>query len=310
MMWRWSLFRFHSLGPLVAGVFIQIIFAHPCPAGVVINEVYYDHPGRDDGWEFIELFNPDAVPCALSGWVLEAVDGTAGKGKVVWTASPDALIGPGEFLCIAGIERAPSPECLLKGTLGNGPDAVRLVSSSGIVDLVGYGPCVSGDLYETVPAPDVPAGTSLARKPDGFDGDRNDTDFVPASPTPGRRNFFRFDVGIRLVGENVLPCRGASFPLKLMIVNRGLEPIDGRVSILTEVRESGFTASSGELNRTLDLAASAADSIELTPAAPESPRFEVRAYLDGALDDNPANDTTCVSLGASPGAILVNEIMY
>jgi hypothetical protein len=310
MMRRWSLFHFHSFGALVASVFIEIIFALPCGAGVVINEVYYDHPGRDDGWEFIEIYNPDAVPYALSGWVLEALDGTTGNGKVVWAAPPGALIGPGEFLCIAGIERAPFAEYLLKGTLGNGPDAVRLVSPSGIIDLVGYGSCASSDLYETAPAPDVSAGTSLARKPDGFDSDRNDADFVSAPPTPGRRNFFRLDVGIRLVGQDALPCRGTSFSLKLRIVNCGLEPINSRVSILTEVRDPGFVASSGELERTLDLAVSAADSIEVTLAAPQLPRFEVRAYLDGAPDENPVNDTTFVSIGASPGEIVINEIMY
>jgi hypothetical protein len=310
MMRRWSLLDFHSFGALVAGVFVEIALARPCAAGVVINEVYYDHPGRDDGWEFVEIYNPDTVSCALSGWRLEALEGTTGKGRVVWAASPDAIIGPGDFLCIAGIERAPSPEYLLKGTLGNGPDAVRLVSPSGIVDLVGYGSCASGDLYETAPAPDVPAGRSLARKPDGFDSNRNDADFVPGAPTPGRRNFFPLDVGIRLVAEDVLPCRGTSFSLKLMLVNCGLEAIDGRVSILTEVRESGFVASSGEAERALALAASAADSFQLGVAAPQSPRFEVRAYLDGSPDDNPANDTTLISLAASPGAIVINEIMY
>jgi hypothetical protein len=45
-------------------------------------------------------------------------------------------------------------------------------------------------------------------------------------------------------------------------------------------------------------------------AAPRSRRFEVRAYLDGAPDENPLNDTTVVSLGASPGAVVINEIMY
>lgn len=309
-MRRWSLSYFHSFDALVASVFLEIIFANPCAARVVINEVYYDHPGRDDGWEFIEIHNPDAFPHALSGWVLEALDGTTGGARVVWAAPSDAFIGPGEFLCIAGIERAPSPGYLLKGTLGNGPDAVRLVSPSGIIDLVGYGPCASGDLYETVPAPDVSAGTSLARKPDGFDSGKNDADFVSAPPTPGLRNFFRFDVGIRLVGENVLPCRGASFSLKLRIANRGLEPISGHVSILTEVRESGSVVSSGERERDLDLAVSAADSIDLALAAPRSPRFEVMAHCSGAPDENPLNDTTFISLGASPGGIVINEIMY
>jgi hypothetical protein len=310
MMRRWSLFRFLSFGALVAGVFIEIVFARSCAAGVVVNEVYYDHPGVDDGWEFVEIHNPDTAAHSLSGWFLEALDGATGKAKVVWAAPSGAIIGPGEFLCIAGIARAPSPERLLKGTLGNGPDAVRLVSPSGIVDLVGYGGCASSDLYETAPAPDVSAGASLARKPDGFDSGRNDADFVSAPPTPGRRNFFGRDAGIRLAGENVLPCRGTKFSLLLRIANCGLDPSSGRVSIHAEVRESGFVVSSIEVERDLDLAVSSDDSIELALAAPLSRRFEVRAYLDGAPDQNPLNDTAIVSLGASPGAVLINEIMY
>ncbi len=310
MMRRWSLFYFHSFGALVAGVFIEIIFAHSCTAGVVINEVYYDHPGVDEGWEFVEIHNPDTCPHALSGWFLEVLDGKTGTGKIVWAAPSDALIGPGDFFCVAGIARAPSPGFLLKGTLGNGPDAVRLVSPSGVADLVGYGACASSDLYETAPAPDVSAGASLARKPDGVDSDRNDADFVSASPSPGRRNFFRLDIGIGPGGETVLPCRGTPFSLKLRIANCGLEPMRSRVSVLAEARESGFVASSGKAERTLDLAPSSVDSIELALAGPQSLRFEVRAYLDGAPDENPANDTISVSLGASPGAIVINEIMY
>lgn len=310
MMRRWSLFHFHSFGALCAGAFIEIVFARSCAAGVVVNEVYYDHPGVDDGWEFVEIHNPDTVPHALSGWFLEALDGATGAAKVVWTAPSGAIIGAGEFLCVAGIARGPFSGFLLKGTLGNGPDAVRLVSPSGAADLVGYGACASGDLSETAPAPDVAAGASLARKPDGSDSGRNDADFVSALPTPGRRNFFRRDAGISLARENVLPCRGAPFSLRLRIANRGLDPMSGRISIHAEARESGFAASSVDVERDLDLAVSSGDSIELTLGGPQSPRFEVRAYLDGAPDENPANDTSFVSLGASPGAIVINEIMY
>jgi hypothetical protein len=310
MMRRWSFFPFLSFRVPVSSAFIGILFARAVAAGVVINEVYYDHPGRDDGWEFVELHNPDTVPCALTGWALEAVDGATGAAKVVWAASPGASLEPGGFLCVAGIELAPAAGLALKGTLGNGPDAIRLVSPSGPADLVGYGACASGELFEGAPAPDVPAGSGLARKPDGYDTGRNDADFVPAPPTPGRRNFFRFDIGMRLVPGEILPCRGALFSIVLRIANRGLEPARGSVSILSDVSIAGSAGFTGARRHSFDLAVSAVDSIELVLAAPEAPRFDVRACFDGAVDENPANDSSRACLGSSPGAVVVNEIMY
>jgi hypothetical protein len=310
MMRRRSLFYFQSFCALATGVLIEIASVSVCAAGVVINEVYYDHPGRDDGWEFVEIHNPDTVPYPLSGWTIEAIDGATGNARTVWTAGPEARIEPGEFLCVAGIERAPSPGLLLGGVLENGPDAVRLVSPSGTADLVGYGHCASCDLYETAPAPDVPAGSSLARKPDGSDTGRNAADFVPADPTPGARNFFRFDIGVRFAAGDVLPCRGALFTLNLSIANRGLDPVARRIALATETRAYGLVSSSNEIERVVELAPGDVDSIELTLGAPHAARFEVRARLEGVADEDPADDSTVVRLAASPGAIVVNEIMY
>lgn len=309
-MRRWSLFSFLSFRVPVLSAFVGIVFARALAAGVVINEIYYDHPGADDGWEFVELHNPDTVSCVLTGWALQTLDGATGAAKVVWTASPGASLEPGGFLCVAGIERAPAAGLLLRGTLGNGPDAIRLVSPAGTADLVGYGACASGDLYEGAPAPDVPAGSCLARKPDGGDSGRNDADFVAAPPTPGRRNFFRFDIGMSLVPEGALPCGGALFSLKVRIANCGLEAARGSVSILSGVSAAGTAGFTGARRHSFDLAVSAADSIDLVLAAPEAPRFEVRARFDGAVDENAANDSFRALLGSSPGAVVVNEIMY
>ncbi|MCK4235802.1 MAG: lamin tail domain-containing protein, partial [Candidatus Krumholzibacteria bacterium] len=97
-------------------------------ARVVINEVYYDHPGRDDGWEFIELYNKGKVKFDLSGLWLEFVDGRTGKARIVWSSTEGLVLGPGVYLVVAGSNRHPPPECILSGSLENGPDAVRLVS--------------------------------------------------------------------------------------------------------------------------------------------------------------------------------------
>jgi hypothetical protein len=235
MMRRWSLFCFYSFRLSVLLLVVLSCGALPCGARVVINEVYYDHPGKDEGWEFVEIHNAGDEPLDLSLWSLEFLDGASLRRTTVWTAPPGIVIAPGEFLCIAGSARNPAPGLLLKGTLGNGPDAVRLISSSGVADLVGYGACASSDLYESSPACAVAAGSSLARRPDGYDSDANGTDFVASAPTPGRRNFFQRDIGLRFAGDGSLPCRGARFPVRVMVDNHGLSPFTGGASILTEV---------------------------------------------------------------------------
>jgi hypothetical protein len=309
MMW-WSRFHSRSIRTIVFCVPVLSFGAFPSAAGVVINEIYYDHPGSDDGWEFVELYNASEIPVDLSGWRLEFLDGASLGAVAVWTAGAGTRIEPATCVCIAGAERNPAPDFTLRGILGNGPDAVRLVGPSGIVDVIGYGACPSSDFYETSPAIDVAPGLSLSRRPDGFDSDRNDADFVASSPTPGRRNFFLHDVRVRLAEGEVFPCRGSPFSLIVRIANSGVEPFGGRLWILAEAIEGGSVSSSGRSERVVDLPASAVDSVEVVLAAPESARFEVRAYLDGIHDDYPANDTAVVSLASSPGSIVINEIMY
>ena len=309
MMW-WSLFCLPPFRFLILAVFILSFGALPCAAGVVINEVYYDHPGKDDGWEFVELCNAGEAACDISGWRLEALDGATGRTATVWTAAAGTLIEPGELICVAGSARGTASAFLLKGALGNGPDALRLVSPAGVADLVGYGPCSSGDLYEMAPAPDVAPGLSLARKPDGFDSNRNDVDFVAADPSPGRKNFFGRDVGIRVMADGLLPCRGASFSLRISIVNRGIDQFDGTSSVVAELIEGGRVASSGRAEAVLSLAPAAVDSVDVPLVAPEAVRFEIRARLADSPDENAANDSAAVSVGSSPGEVVINEIMY
>lgn len=246
----------------------------------------------------------------LTQWRLESVDGATGRVATVWTAPAATTIAPGEILCIAGSARDRVSGFLLEGTLGNGPDAVRLVSPSGVADLIGYGACASGDLYEASPAAAVAAGSSLARKPDGFDSDLNATDFVAAAPTPGRRNFFGRDIALRFSGNGNLPCRGERFPIVILLDNVGLAPFAGGVSLAAEVSDNGITTSSARSALACDLAVTAADSVEVVLCAPPADRFTVRAYLAGAPDEYSGNDSVCISVATSPGLIVVNEIMY
>jgi hypothetical protein len=72
--------------------------------------------------------------------------------------------------------------------LQNGPDAVRLVSGSTVLDALGYGTVPKTGVFagEGTAAPDVTAGLSLARWYANVDTDDNADDFRSLStPTPG-----------------------------------------------------------------------------------------------------------------------------
>ncbi len=199
--------------------------------GFVINEVYYDHPGIDQGWEFIELYNNGEAELSLYGARLEFVDGKTGSITVVWSCVEDIVMMPGEFILVAGKEHCPKEGFYLSGSLGNGPDCVALVSGDETVDRVGYGSLEWPDLFETAPAPDVDAGRSLSRKPDGRDTQDNSADFAPADPSPGRRNYFDFDLGLLPVGRGLLACSGVPADFRLIVRNDGLSDFSGIFTI-------------------------------------------------------------------------------
>jgi hypothetical protein len=292
-------------------VIIVILFPLTiCSAQVVINEVYYDSPGVDDGREFIELYNAGAAPCDLTGCALESLDGASGRASTVWEAPFGLSIEPGALLCVAGALGAPPPVLLLRGVLGNGPDAVRLVRDGQTVDLVGYGDVELPGLCESRPAIDVPAGFSIARRPDGFDTDRNDLDFVAAKPTPGSRNFFSHDLSLSIGTAGVLPCRGSPLSLSMRLTNSGLEPFIGRLSVVAEVRVEGRVVASDSTACDVAVPLSGSDSVFMSLPVPPSTRMDARSYLTSANDENRSNDTACASFGSSPGEVVINEIMY
>lgn len=307
---RRCLFSFSPRGLFFAFIIAGVFSCATCRAQVVINEVYYDHPGRDEGWEFIELYNGGAETRDLTGFTLESIDGATGRKTAVWSAPAGFMIAPEGYLCIAGAYRAPAPQLLLKGSFGNGPDAVRLLSAGMTVDLVGYGNLAFADLYEGSPAPLIEPGSSLARKPDGSDTDRNDVDFVPADPTPGKKNFCARDVALGIESRGLLPCRGAPFEIKVKLVNCGLEPFRSRVSILAEALCDGREAAEGRAELDLALHVAGSDSVRISLSPPAAAALDVRAWLSGAPDENPENNSSVVRLATSPGAVVINEIMY
>lgn len=274
---------------------------------IVINEVYYDHPGVDGGWEFIELFNPGDVEADCSGLSLEQVDGASGSVRLLWRAPAGSALGAGCCLLAAGSEYGPAPGFELEGRIENGPDAVRLLRGSAVIDCVGYGgaslaPC------EGRPFPRVIPGRSIARRPDGFDADDNAADLVEAAPTPGRRNFHRLDIALDCSRSDLLCCAGAPALLPLSVRNAGLERFAAAAMILAS--RSG-TEAAIEFRRAVELDLGPDESVDLDLTIPSvGAGGALVAVIDAPGDGDPLNDTILVDLRLSPGAIVISEIMY
>lgn len=306
MMW-------YARFPIVLRRFLSLLLlfvSNAAHSRVLINEVYYDHPGRDEGWEFVELCNAGEVDCDLCGYRIEFVDGLSLRSRDVWIAGTGLVLAPGEHLLVSGAARLPEDELLLLGTLENGPDALRLVAPAGVVDLIGYGELGQSGLYESSPAPDAGPGFSLARKPDGRDTDSNGADFVVAEPSPGTRNFFSTDLGVSITYKKGLPCRGEGLPIGVTIENYGLDPCSGSVLVETSVIVEGNPVASKTTETTVALGASCSDFSEVLLLPPYLSRFEILAAIRYAPDENEANDTAEIHLNTSPGPVVVNEIMY
>ncbi|UCG53498.1 MAG: lamin tail domain-containing protein, partial [Candidatus Latescibacterota bacterium] len=130
---------------------------------VLINELYYDHPGRDDGHEFVEIINLSPAALGLGGCRLEFHDGSSVGWVTIWHAQPgDTIVGMGLFV-VGGEDLYPPPDVITELGLQNGPDAVRLVDGGVVLDLLGYGALESPGYFEGRSAPDVPQGSSLSR---------------------------------------------------------------------------------------------------------------------------------------------------
>lgn len=170
-----------------------------CDAGQVtllINELFPNPTGVDDGWEWVELHNHGPRSLDLSGWVIEAGTSgfsTSGALPAGTRLAAGGLLVVGQSAAVAGVD------VVVPGfSLGNGTvdaDAARIVDClGGVRDTVVYGPgnldgWLSDDGLPAVPALAPPSGSSLARVTDGTDANLDSEDFgVYRARTPGALN--------------------------------------------------------------------------------------------------------------------------
>ena len=246
------------MGLALASVMSETAHAAPTADGLtapsighfVVSEVMTGGAGASD--EFVELYNPEAVPLSLDGLELVYVtaSGATVTRKAVW--GPGAEIGPGGHVLVAneaGLFAGIADVTYVNGLAATGGSmAVRVVGAVSAIDAVGWGTATSSWL-EGTPAPAAPAGSSLERLPggelgSGQDTDQNLVDFV-IRPAPDPQN-------------------SASEP-----VPTGSPPPDPSPS--EPPQESASPPVSGEPSVTPEPTASATPPIEPTPTAEPTP---------------------------------------
>jgi hypothetical protein len=261
----------------------------------------------------VELWNAGDAAATLESITIEAGDGARpGVWTVIFAGTSADLVPPHAPFVVAGAR--------LTGLLQNGPDAVRLARSGATIDLLGWGALADPGFYEGAPAADVAGGSSLARREDGVDRDRNDADREAASPTPGLPN--HPDHGLRHAGpaslhpEVVWP--GEAWTLSVPVTNVGRLPLDGTAwSVAVRTRAAspgapfgGWTALSGPGGTALAPGETVVWSGSFEPGSGAGMR-EVEAVASLAEGGPAAVADTARAFGrVGVGAVAVNEIAF
>jgi len=193
-----------SQGALLA---LGLLAAAPAAALPVLSEVFYDAVGTDDGQSFVELYG--APGSSLDGLVIEGVNGA--DGAVTHTLALTGAIGADGLFVVAdrtsaGTTLVGDADLLLDFDFQNGPDSVVLRSADAVLDALGYGAFLPGEINagEGAPALDPPAGQSLARAFADIDTGDNAADFVAGAPTPGSASLVPEPTSAALLGLGLL----------------------------------------------------------------------------------------------------------
>ena len=183
-------------------------------ADLIINEVYFDQPGTDDGAEtFVELVAPiqgwEDLP--LDGYVLHAINGFDGMDYIfsdmllgIEMTSLNLNDGNDGYVVVCNLNAANASlldKCTVPfesaGDFQNGPDNFVLEYQGRVIDAVGYGNFGATNTFvgegSAATWTGSIAGQSLARWPISDpsvapDTDMNQNDFRVVAPSPGSDN--------------------------------------------------------------------------------------------------------------------------
>ena len=291
---------------LLAAVLSCAPAAHPS-----ITEIYYDAPGDDTGYEFLEIWNSGSAPKSLAGLRVEAGDGAApGRWTLKWTGGPGDSVDAGRRFVLGGTRVVPLPDRVATLELQNGPDAVRLVWPDGAIEVVGWGAHDFDEYHCGAAAPDVAGGQSLARLPDGAGTGSNAGDFRAAEPSPGAANQRTRDAALvrhHAVLEPEQPDPAGTATLTLLLTNLGARAwSDGEARVAV----------------TSDLLAAPAEGVAPAVAAGESAQVRVTlgtlragrgtlvARVALAADEAASDDADTLLARIGPGPLAVSEIQF
>ncbi len=180
-----------AVGARLAGAVALLLSVSAAPAAALpqLSEVFYDASGSDDGLIFVELWGTPGT--GLDGLRIEGVNGSNGAVGPVLELS-GSIPSDGLFVVADdagdGTTAVANADLILDFDFQNGPDSIVLIGAGGVLDAIGYGDFDPDEVFagEGSPAPDPPAGSSLARLFADLDSDDNAVDFaVLAEPTPG-----------------------------------------------------------------------------------------------------------------------------
>jgi hypothetical protein len=276
----------------------------------MLSEVLYDAVGDDTDREFVELYNPAQATASLAGLRLEAGDGAgAGRWTLRWTGTARDSVGPHARFVIGGALVSPAPNAIATLDLQNGPDAVRLVWPDGASEVLGYGAPLAAEYFCGAPAPDSPAGLSLARTPDSADRGSNAADFVPSSPSPGSPNQVNVDAACVRASSAVAPPEpdvGAPSRLSCSLENRGTAALSAGEATIS-VSDDGVPLAA-VMAPALAAGESARVAIDL-PGLAEG-RHVLVARVAVAGDERAANDADTLAIRVGPGPLEITEIQF
>lgn len=181
-----QIFRFLSV---LLALLPAVLASGAAQALPVLSELYYDAVGSDDGESFVEIYGLPGT--SLDGFAIDGINGT--NGAVGPNILLTGTIGSSGLFVVAdrrsdGSSSVLGADLLANFDFQNGPDSVVLRQGDSILDALGYGTFVAGEINagEGAPAPGVSAGSSLARRFANVDTNDNAADFVALdAPTPG-----------------------------------------------------------------------------------------------------------------------------
>jgi hypothetical protein len=296
--------------PALSLLFAAALSCAP-PGRPIVTEVYYDAPGDDTGYEFVELHHTGDASASLNGVRLEAGDGAApGRWTLRWAGGPADSIAPRARFVVGGSKVAPTPDRIVTLELQNGPDAVRLVWPDGTSEVVGWGAHDFDEYHCGASAPDVAGGRSLARIPDAAATGSNAGDFRAAEPSPGAPNLRSRDAALvqghmALAPEQPEPGGGAT--LTLLLTNLGASVWDAG--------EARLTVSGELLPAPLEtpgpsLAAGETAQVVVALAALHAGRAALVARVALAGDEGPGNDADTLLARVGSGPLELSEIQF